>query len=157
MRDQASRWDLLLDRLEASPWPHRILTMGGVIGLGAATFAAGLFIHSAPKSATPTLVVGRPASMTLNGLTVRDPAAITGVVRDLNNLPAQPDTGISVMSCPSGAGRQYVIAFSYANGDRWTVVVQRDSCQLVMAGGFWPRTGASTALLRDLDALDAAR
>jgi hypothetical protein len=60
------------------------------------------------------------------------------------------------MSCPSGAGLEYVVAFSYTNGDRWTVVVQRDSCELVTAGGFWPRTSADTTLLNDLDAIAAA-
>jgi hypothetical protein len=51
---------------------------------------------------------------------------------------------------------EYVVALSYTNGDRWTVVVQRDSCELVAAGGFWPRTSADTTLLNDLDAIAAA-
>jgi hypothetical protein len=153
MVDRASRWDLFLDRVEAGHWLRRTLIVGGVISLGGVTLVAGLFLHPTPVPHSPTLVVGTPASMMVNGLTVRDRAAITRVVRDLNNLKPQTDTGINVMSCPSGAGLQYVVTFSYANADRWTVVVQRDSCELVTAGGFWPRTSADTKLLRDLDAI----
>lgn len=156
MVDEVSRWELFLDRLEAAHWLRRVLTVGGVIALGAVTFSAGLFLHPNPAAALPTLVIGTPASMTVNGLTVRDRAAITRAVRDLNHLQPRPDTGIAVMSCPSGAGLEYVVTFSYTNGDRWTVVVQRDSCELVTAGGFWPRTSADTTLLKDLDAIAAA-
>jgi hypothetical protein len=153
MLDEVSRWDLFLDRLEAAHWLRRVLAVGGVIALGALTFSAGLFLHPTPVVPTPTLVVGTPASMTVNGLTVRDRAAITRAVRDLNHLQPHPDTGIGIMSCPSGAGLEYVVTFSYPNGDRWTVVVQRDSCELVTAGGFWPRTSADATLLKDLDAI----
>jgi hypothetical protein len=156
MLDEVSRWELFLDRLEAAHLLRRVLTVVGIIALGAVTFSAGLFLHPTPVAALPTLVIGTPASMTVNGLTVRDRAAITRAVRDLNHLQHQPDTGIGVMSCPSGAGLEYVVTFSYTNGDRWTVVVQRDSCQLVTAGGFWPRTSADATLLKDLDAIAAA-
>ena len=89
---------------------------------------------------------------------ISDPFAISRVVGDLNDLHPYPDTGISVQSCPSSNGSQYALRFTYGNGDRWTVIIDRDGCEDVTAGGFWPRTSAfsNPQLLRDLDALDGS-
>jgi hypothetical protein len=155
MLEETSRWDLFLDRLEAGHWTRRILTVVGVIALSAVTFGAGLLLRPSSKPTPAILVIGKPAAMTLNGVSVPDPAAVDKVVRDLNELYPYPDTGINVQSCPSSNGTQYVLKFTYGNGDRWTVIVDRDGCQDVTAGGVWPRTSAfsNPQLLKDLDAL----
>jgi hypothetical protein len=97
--------------------------------------------------------------MTVNGLIVRDPATISKVVQDLNRLQPSADSGISVQSCPNYLGQTYVVAFTYANGDRWTVIIERDGCENVTAGGYWPHTRAfsNPQLLPDLDAIHSAR
>jgi hypothetical protein len=96
-----------------------------------------------------------PTTMAVNGLIVRDSATIGKVVQDLNRLHPSADSGIKVQSCPNYVGQNYVVVFTYANGDRWTVIVERDGCQNVTAGGDWPRTSAfsNPALLTDLDAI----
>jgi hypothetical protein len=110
------------------------------------------------SSPTSTLVVGTPTAMAVNGLIVRDPASITKVVQDLNRLKPSADSGITVQSCPNYVGQKYVVAFTYTNGDRWTVIVERDGCENVTAGGYWPRTSAfsNPQLLSDLDAIQSA-
>ena len=155
MLEDTSRWDLFLDGLEAGHWARRILTVVGVIALLAVTFGAGLLLRPSSKPPAAILVIGKPAAMMLNGVPVPDPAAVDKVVRDLNELYPYPDTGINVQSCPSSNGSQYVVKFTYPNGDKWTVIVDRDGCQDVTAGGFWPRTSAfsNPQLLKDLDAL----
>jgi hypothetical protein len=155
MLDEVSRWDLFLDCLEAGHWIGRILTIGGIVALAAVIFAAGLFLRPATPSPMATLVIGTPAAMTLNGVVISDPAALSEVVADLNHLHPYPDTGIRISSCPSSNGDRYVVRFTYANGDRWTVTVDRYGCQNVTAGGFWPRTSVSSnpKLLADLDAI----
>jgi uncharacterized Rossmann fold enzyme len=96
--------------------------------------------------------------MAVNGLIVRDPASITKVVQDLNRLKPSADSGITVQSCPNYVGQKYVVAFTYTNGDRCTVIVERDGCENVTAGGYWPRTSAfsNPQLLSDLDAIQSA-
>jgi hypothetical protein len=155
MLEETSRWDLFLDRLEAGHWTRRILTVVGVIALSAVTFGAGLLLRPSSRPTPAILVIGKPAAMMLNGVPVPDPAAIDKIVRDLNELNPYPDTGINVQSCPSSNGSRYVVKFTYGNGDQWTVIVDRDGCQDVTAGGFWPRTSAfsNPQLLKDLDAL----
>jgi hypothetical protein len=107
---------------------------------------------------TAVLVVGIPTVMAINGVLVREPAAISKVVQDLNSLHPYPSSGISVQSCPNYIGQKYVVGFGYSNGDRWTVVVERDGCEDVTAGAYWPRTSAfsNPQLLRDLDAIYSA-
>jgi len=158
MLEETSRWDRFLDRLEAGHWMRRILTVVGVIGLSVVTFGAGLLLRPTPVPPPAILVVGKPAAMLLNGAPVPGPAAIDRVVRDLNDLRPYPDTGINVQSCPSSNGSQFVVKFTYGNGDQWTVIVARDGCQDVTAGGFWPRTSAfsNPQLLKDLDALSVS-
>jgi hypothetical protein len=132
-----------------------MFVVAGVIVLGAISFGAGLFLRPTPLSPTATLVIGTPAGMTVNDVPVRDPAAIREVVRDLNGLHPDPATGISVESCPNYVGRQYVVRFTYVNGDEWTVIVGKDGCEDVSAGGFSPRTHAfsNPQLLKDLATL----
>jgi hypothetical protein len=93
--------------------------------------------------------------MTVNGVGISDPVALSDVVADLNRLRPYPETGIRISSCPSSNGDQYVVRFRYTNGDQWTVTVDRYGCQNVNAGGFWPRTSVSSnpKLLEDLDAI----
>ena len=77
-----------------------------------------------PTSGTPeptaVLVVGTPTLMAINGVLVRDPAAIGKIVRDLNTLHPYPYSGIAVQSCPNYVGQKYVLRFTYSNGDRWS-------------------------------------
>jgi hypothetical protein len=156
MLQEPSRRDRFLDRLEAGHWVRRMLAVGGITALAGVTFATGLLLRPTPVALPATLVIGTPAAMTVNGVPVRDPAVINEVVRDLNNLHPDPDTGISVLSCPNAVGQQYVVGFIYSNGDHWTVIVGRDGCEVVSAGGFSPRTRAfsNPQLLKDLDAID---
>jgi hypothetical protein len=155
MRDEASGWDRFVDRLEAGRWRGRFFTIEGMVALGAVMFAAGLVLRPTPPSPTATLVIGTPAAMTVNGVGISDPTALSEVVGDLNHLRPYPDTGIRISSCPSSNGDRYVVRFTYTNGDRWTVTVDRYGCQNVTAGGFWPRTSVSSnpKLLEDLDAI----
>jgi hypothetical protein len=155
MLDEVSRWELFLDHLEAGHAVGRILAITGIVGLAAVMFAAGLFLRPAPSSRTATLVIGTPAAMSLNGVVISDPAALSEVIGDLNQLRPYPDTGIRISSCPSSNGDQYVVRFTYTNGDRWTVTLDRYGCQNVTAGGFWPRISVSSnpTLLEDLDAI----
>jgi hypothetical protein len=105
------------------------------------------------------LVVGKPIAMAVDGLIVQDPATISKVIQDLNRLQPGAESGISVQSCPNYVGQKYVVVFTYANGDRWTVIVERDGCENVTAGGYWPHTSAfsNPKLLPDLDAIHSAR
>jgi hypothetical protein len=76
MLQEPSGWDLFLDRLEAGHGVRRMLAVGGITALAAVTFAAGLWLRPTPAASKATLVIGTPAAMTLNGVPVRDPAAI---------------------------------------------------------------------------------
>ena len=159
MWQEQFRWQRLLDRLESGHWRRRAITLGGLVLISGFTFAVGLMLRPAP---TPLLniplVVGSPKAMSVNGLIVRDPATMSKVVQDLNRLTPSADYGIAVQSCPNYVGQKYVLAFTYANGDRWTVIVERDGCENVTAGGYWPRTSAfsNPQLLKDLDAIQSA-
>jgi hypothetical protein len=96
--------------------------------------------------------------MRLDGfLVIKDPAVIKKIVGDLNALEPIPGTGNVVGSCPNDSGHSYTIEFTYSNGDKWTVEVNRLGCHEVTAGGFWPRTVASanSQLKLDLDAVIA--
>lgn len=159
MRQEQVRWQRLLDRLESGHWRRRAITLGGLLLISGFTFAVGLMLR--PTQQTPLLntllVVGSPKAMSLNGLIIRDPATIGKVVQDLNRLAPSADSRITVQSCPNYVGQKYVLAFTYANGDRWTVIVERDGCENVTAGGYWPRTSAfsNPQLLKDLDAIQS--
>ena len=152
-----SRWERLLGRVESGHRIRRTFALGAVVLLSTLTFGAGLMLRptSQRQMPTPVLVFGTPTAMTVNDLLVRDPAVISEVVRDLNSLRPSPDSGISVQSCPNYVGKEYVMRFTYANGDHWTVIVGRDGCENVTAGGYWPRTSAfsNPHLLKDLDAI----
>jgi hypothetical protein len=90
---------------------------------------------------------------------VTDPASVAKIVGDLNALKPIPGTGDVISSCPNNDGSQYVLVFLYANGDQWTVDVDRQGYQRVTTGGFWPRTFASSnpRMMQDLDTLFASR
>jgi hypothetical protein len=147
---------------ERLPRNRRALLVLGAVVFAVVAFAAGAWWNRpqpAPLTGTTgPIVIGTPTSMKLNGLMVTDSARVTKIVRDLNSLQPIPGTGDVISSCPNDDGSHFLLVFLYANGDQWTVDVQRQGCQRVTAGGFWPRIFASSnpQLLKDLDALNAS-
>lgn len=150
-------------------WPLLLVLVASLIGSGLIGFAVG----SVRPQPTATFVVGSPNSVTVArfGPAPKGPTAsasytpdavvtvsvqeeVTKLVADANNLPLVPS---GAYSCPFGDGSYYRVRFSYRNGDRTTLSVERQACRLV---GFDDGSGDGRAwsltdprFLEDLDAL----
>lgn len=94
-----------------------------------------------PKVPCPTVVIGLPASVTidvyaednhhvvLKTVHVRDQSKLQILTGLLNHLHWSP-LGVGIF-CPIPSGPYDVLHFTYSNGNRWTVRVQNYDCQFV--------------------------
>lgn len=119
------------------------LVLGTPIKVTVARYAAGPVGGPAPNNQTPDSVI-----------TVTSGNQIAKLVADANSLPLFPK---GTVNCPAGDGSHYQLQFSYSNGDRQTLLAERQSCRGVGFADRPDRFIASSAtdsrLLDDLDSL----
>jgi hypothetical protein len=129
----------------------------------------GLIFGSLRNPQKATLALGTPDAVTIGRygptagfpprlpervITETNTATVARLVTDANGLPVFPSGG---RSCPFDDGSYYLVSFSFADGDRRSLHVERRGCQGV---SFAERPDYSVAwsltdprLLNDLDAL----
>jgi hypothetical protein len=135
----------------------------------------GWLIGSMRPSATAMLIRGNPSSVTVsrygpqpvgaaasNGwhpdrvVDVTSHGEVAKLVTDVNQLPLVPSGGYA---CPYSDGSNYELQFFFTNGDRRTIIAERQGCEMV---GFQDDTSGTPPLIawsmtdhRLLDDLDA--
>lgn len=100
---------------------------------------------------------GKPAHPPLGVLArITRPSMVTSLVQEINQARWYPYSFVAGAYmqrafCTGALGYLYLLTLTYANGDRWTVSVATDACQVVYAHGV--QAAATPDLVRYLDSL----
>jgi hypothetical protein len=160
-------------------WRWKFVALMGlaVLALAATAGILGFLLGSASSQPRAMLVPGTPDVLNVArygpkptgpsadttpwtadaDVNVTDTKRVARMAADANNLPLFPNGNFS---CPYSDGSHYELQFSFANGDRRTLFVEKQGCQGVGFADIAYGSGPSIAwsmtdhrLLNDLEAL----